>query len=363
MERLRRGKSVLDPYGAEDPVEFLAVAVEAFFEAPLALRRRHAELYAMLSAYFAQDPAAWDDARGLCELVTRIAADDADSVDWSEASRRAPGPGPDRAASRALAPEGPGGDREGPGHRGRPDGPRARDLRRPPERDARLGPEPQGAAARPARRCRSSTRTRRCSIVDKPAGPAVRAHRARAPMDEDTALATGPRLRRAACTPRRPYVGARAPHRSRHLRGRWPSPSTPEARAGAASACSREHRIERRYSALVAGPPAARRGHGGRADPRRLRRRPARAWPRAARPRSRRVTRWQRGRALRKAPRSSTWSSRPAASTRSASTWPTSASRPGRLPVYGRDRAPPGRRPRRRAARCSTRDSWPSCIP
>ena len=67
MDRLRRGKSVLDPYGAEDPVEFLAVAVEAFFEVPLALRRRHAELYALLSAYFAQDPAAWDDARGLLE--------------------------------------------------------------------------------------------------------------------------------------------------------------------------------------------------------------------------------------------------------------------------------------------------------
>jgi hypothetical protein len=67
MGRLHRGKSVLDPYGAEDPVEFLAVAVEAFFEVPLALRRRHAELYALLSAYFAQDPAAWDDARGLLE--------------------------------------------------------------------------------------------------------------------------------------------------------------------------------------------------------------------------------------------------------------------------------------------------------
>jgi Mlc titration factor MtfA (ptsG expression regulator) len=64
-ERLRTGRSVLDPYGAEDPVEFLAVAVEAFFEAPLALRRRHAEMYAILKDYFAQDPAAWDDERGL----------------------------------------------------------------------------------------------------------------------------------------------------------------------------------------------------------------------------------------------------------------------------------------------------------
>ena len=65
MERLRRGKSVLDAYGAEDPAEFLAVSVEAFFEAPLALRRRHRELYSLLALYFAQDPAAWDDARGL----------------------------------------------------------------------------------------------------------------------------------------------------------------------------------------------------------------------------------------------------------------------------------------------------------
>src|SRR5204863_4066221 len=38
MDRLRRGKSVLDSYAAEDPVEFLAVAVETFFERPLALR-------------------------------------------------------------------------------------------------------------------------------------------------------------------------------------------------------------------------------------------------------------------------------------------------------------------------------------
>ena len=65
MERLRKGKSALDPYGAQDPVEFLAVAVESFFEIPLLLRRRHREVYAILAAYFRQDPAAWDDERGL----------------------------------------------------------------------------------------------------------------------------------------------------------------------------------------------------------------------------------------------------------------------------------------------------------
>ena len=65
MERMRTGRSVIDPYGAEQVVEFLAVAVEAFFERPLLLRRGHAEVYAMLADYFGQDPAAWDDERGL----------------------------------------------------------------------------------------------------------------------------------------------------------------------------------------------------------------------------------------------------------------------------------------------------------
>jgi MtfA peptidase len=65
MGRLRRGRSVIDEYGAEEPAEFLAVAVEAFFESALALRERHAEVYALLRDYFGQDPAAWDDTRGL----------------------------------------------------------------------------------------------------------------------------------------------------------------------------------------------------------------------------------------------------------------------------------------------------------
>jgi MtfA peptidase len=65
MPRMLRDDSVLDEYGAHDPVEYLAVAIEAFFEAALALRRGHPELYELLVAYFGQDPAAWDDARGL----------------------------------------------------------------------------------------------------------------------------------------------------------------------------------------------------------------------------------------------------------------------------------------------------------
>jgi len=65
MDRLRRGKSLLDPYAGESPAEFLAVAVETFFEQPLDLRQRHREVYAILRDYFGQDPAAWDEARGL----------------------------------------------------------------------------------------------------------------------------------------------------------------------------------------------------------------------------------------------------------------------------------------------------------
>lgn len=65
MERVRQGQSALDPYASESRVEFLAVAVEAFFEIPLEMRRRHREVYEILREYFGQDPAAWDDARGL----------------------------------------------------------------------------------------------------------------------------------------------------------------------------------------------------------------------------------------------------------------------------------------------------------
>ena len=68
MERMRRQKHPdFDDYGAHDPVEFLGVAVEAFFEIPQVVRRRHGEVYSILSECFRQDPAAWDDARGLRE--------------------------------------------------------------------------------------------------------------------------------------------------------------------------------------------------------------------------------------------------------------------------------------------------------
>jgi Mlc titration factor MtfA (ptsG expression regulator) len=58
-ERLRRGDSILSPYGLSGPEELFAVAVEAFFQTPVPLMRAHPDLYRFLSSYFHQDPAAW----------------------------------------------------------------------------------------------------------------------------------------------------------------------------------------------------------------------------------------------------------------------------------------------------------------
>ena len=56
----RRGRrTVLDEYGAEHPAEFFAVATETFFENPIAVLRRHPELYRALKKYYQQDPATW----------------------------------------------------------------------------------------------------------------------------------------------------------------------------------------------------------------------------------------------------------------------------------------------------------------
>ena len=59
-EDLAKGlDTVLDPYGEESPEEFFAVATEAFFETPLAVRTRHPELYDELTRFYRQDPAEW----------------------------------------------------------------------------------------------------------------------------------------------------------------------------------------------------------------------------------------------------------------------------------------------------------------
>jgi Mlc titration factor MtfA (ptsG expression regulator) len=55
----KRGKkTLLDKYGATNPGEFFAVATEVFFEKPVQLRTRHAELYEVLRDFYQQDLAA-----------------------------------------------------------------------------------------------------------------------------------------------------------------------------------------------------------------------------------------------------------------------------------------------------------------
>lgn len=53
-----RGGTVLRSYAGVNPAEFFAVATEAFFDAPVPLRREHGDLYDVLVGYYGQDPAA-----------------------------------------------------------------------------------------------------------------------------------------------------------------------------------------------------------------------------------------------------------------------------------------------------------------
>jgi Mlc titration factor MtfA (ptsG expression regulator) len=46
----------VDPYGAQSPDEFFAVATEAFFVAPAGLQAEHPQVYDLLQRYFQQDP-------------------------------------------------------------------------------------------------------------------------------------------------------------------------------------------------------------------------------------------------------------------------------------------------------------------
>jgi Mlc titration factor MtfA (ptsG expression regulator) len=49
--------TAVDAYGAEAPEEFFAVAAEAFFVTPAALKEEQPAMYRLLSSYFLQDPA------------------------------------------------------------------------------------------------------------------------------------------------------------------------------------------------------------------------------------------------------------------------------------------------------------------
>ncbi|OGS98936.1 MAG: hypothetical protein A3F73_02835 [Gallionellales bacterium RIFCSPLOWO2_12_FULL_59_22] len=58
-DKERAGEEMaIDPYGAESPAEFFAVASEAFFETPHVLRQEYPEVYRQLADFYRQDPAA-----------------------------------------------------------------------------------------------------------------------------------------------------------------------------------------------------------------------------------------------------------------------------------------------------------------
>ncbi len=56
MWRIRHRRSMLRGYGATNPAEFFAVAVENFFERPALMAERHLQLYSALKALFNLDP-------------------------------------------------------------------------------------------------------------------------------------------------------------------------------------------------------------------------------------------------------------------------------------------------------------------
>ena len=59
-EEVNSGKrTVLDPYGAESPAEFFAVATETFFERAKAMKREESEVYAEMARFYGMDPASW----------------------------------------------------------------------------------------------------------------------------------------------------------------------------------------------------------------------------------------------------------------------------------------------------------------
>lgn len=60
VDDIEKGRaSFLDPYGATEPQELFAVAVEFFFEKPNELKKHEPAVYAQLSQFFQLDPSTW----------------------------------------------------------------------------------------------------------------------------------------------------------------------------------------------------------------------------------------------------------------------------------------------------------------
>lgn len=52
-------RPAIDEYALTSPAEFFAVATEAFFEQPAAMKRQFPEVYAQFRKYYCVDPASW----------------------------------------------------------------------------------------------------------------------------------------------------------------------------------------------------------------------------------------------------------------------------------------------------------------
>ena len=215
-----------------DPVEFLAVAVEAFFEVPQLVRRRHRERVCDPERVLRPGPRGLGRrarARGVAD-APRPAADP-------------PAPGLSRRKAREVIEKGQvtvGGERvREAGHEVAEDASR------------RLRPEPPGAAAGPLHaagpvRGRARDRGRQAG---GPADGAVGAGAARRGHGARCAS----RTTRGGCKPRGGF--AERVHRlDRDTSGAIAFALSPEARAGLIQTF-RDHRIERTYVAIVAGEP------------------------------------------------------------------------------------------------------------
>jgi len=61
VQHVHAGRNtVFDAYGAEGPEEFFAVAVEVFFERPVALKRKEPAVYKQLAMLFRLEPSTWE---------------------------------------------------------------------------------------------------------------------------------------------------------------------------------------------------------------------------------------------------------------------------------------------------------------
>ena len=52
-------RQIIDQYGATNPAEFFAVVTETFFERPLALQKKHPQLFAEFEDFYAVNPSDW----------------------------------------------------------------------------------------------------------------------------------------------------------------------------------------------------------------------------------------------------------------------------------------------------------------